>query len=59
MPKRADWASTADPAWYKRVLAVLDRDFPETADAVWSRAIAENHAEIAARQDKEQARDDA
>jgi hypothetical protein len=44
-----DWISGADASWYKRVLAVLQRDFPRIADEVWSRAIIENAAEQAAR----------
>lgn len=48
MPETASWVSTADPSWHKRVLTVLERDWPEIARQAWSRTIAESDAEIAA-----------
>ena len=40
-----DWLATSDPTWYPRVLAILQRDFPDAADMAWSTAISENAAE--------------
>jgi hypothetical protein len=37
-----DWLTGADPSWFPRVLAVLQRDYPEIADKIWSTAIGEN-----------------
>lgn len=39
-----DWLTGADPSWFPRVLAVLQRDFPDIADGAWSTAIGENAA---------------
>ena len=40
---------TADPSWFPRVLRTLARDYPEINDKVWSTAIGENAADLAAR----------
>jgi hypothetical protein len=36
-----DWVTGADPSWFPRVLQVLQRDFPNISDRVWSVAIRE------------------
>lgn len=37
-----DHLATADPSWYRAVLVVLARDYPDVCDAVWSTAVLEN-----------------
>jgi len=43
----SNWVEGADPSWFPRVLWVLQRDYPEVADTVWSTAIGENAERLA------------
>jgi hypothetical protein len=47
--KRHRFIESADPSWYRRVLEVLDRDYPKISDEVWMSAISENSAEMVAK----------
>lgn len=42
MAPDSSFPAVADPSWYLRVLHVLARDYPQTSQTVWERAIGEN-----------------
>lgn len=45
----------SDPSWWPRFLTIIDRDYPDLAQEILSRAITENFEEIKARKAREEA----